>query len=978
MDPTEPTTFEHYAAFISYRRQDSAGLARWIRDRLQRYKLPPEVLKELPPEKKALHEQRPKVWLDKAFEKPSDDFLTKKIFPALDQSDRLIVISTPSVFDTVPGKDGTEEPNWLVREIDRYLDGAGADASPRPVDLVLGPGGSENRFPGRLAEKERWDWIDFRHYNWWRSWGLSEELDVGLTKLVAGLYDIPEAQLPVLRQEERRRRNRLLIGLLSFIITVALLISGLAAYAWIQRNVAKQEARNALARQLAAQAELLHIQNPQFLERSTLLAIQAIRLLQSIETNGALRSNLEILPRRLVLLKHTHPVTLLALSHDRKYLAASSMDKVVRVWEFPLGRQVASLSHLAQVTKIAFSPVGHQIVTGTENGKLVAWELPSGKLWRSLDLKSRIDALEFSPDGRNVLVAGPDIGVRLWSPGSDASERVLAADKVIAATFRSDSRFVATAGLEDDRVRIWDTKEMNIALELQQTDAPHELAFSPDGRYLAVASGLANQKKGNTIWLWDVQDVRRVARLQQEGYIRAIHFSPDGSMVAATVEDGFARVWRTASGEAVAAFTHGAPYAIRSVAWSADGQLLATSSTDRTARVWNLRSGREIARMTHGDTVNALLFSPDPPYLVTASGGPLPYWHDRSVCIWELPPGTEHVRLVHPAGANSIIFSPDGRMVATSSSDGIVRLFKVPSGEILTTFNHGHTVSAVAFGPRGEWLAAASDRRSFPEPQDDLVWVWDVSRQKESLRIPQADLVRSIAVSPDGHYLATGGGGGILPKTQDRSVHVWEMPGGRPVATIPAASDVLEVGFSHDGKLGASIERTGILTLWRPESGAEVARLDLGVQAQGFAFDYSGHRLAVATLDSARIYDLRNLRELKRIPHESFVNAVAFSPDDRYLASGDSGKSAHVWELNENREIARFYHDESVSSVAFSPDGRLLATTVFGKTPAHLWKWRREDLVAEACARLTRDLTKQEWRQYLGGELQHPTCNHTP
>ena len=128
-----------YDVFISYRRADAAALARWIRDRLQQYKLSLEVLEALSPEKKAVHERRPTVWLDRACEKSSDGFLIKKIYPALDASARLLVVSTASAFHMIPHKGGIEEPNWLMREIDRYLGAATAVTTMRPVDVVVGP-----------------------------------------------------------------------------------------------------------------------------------------------------------------------------------------------------------------------------------------------------------------------------------------------------------------------------------------------------------------------------------------------------------------------------------------------------------------------------------------------------------------------------------------------------------------------------------------------------------------------------------------------------------------------------------------------------------------------------------------------------------------------------------------------------------------------------------------------------------------------
>jgi len=217
-----------YDAFISYRRKDAIALARWMRSKLQRVKLPADVLAAVSEDNKALHARRPRIWLDQIYEKASDDFLLKKVFPALDRSARLIVISTPSVFEVISGKDGSEQPNWVVREIDRFLEISSVTGRTRPVDIVLGPKGAEDRFPGRLAQQMRWDFIDLRAFSRWRVWSLADDLDAGLSKLVAALYNIPETALPALRREERRRRRRIFGTIIAVAVCVAMAIGGLA------------------------------------------------------------------------------------------------------------------------------------------------------------------------------------------------------------------------------------------------------------------------------------------------------------------------------------------------------------------------------------------------------------------------------------------------------------------------------------------------------------------------------------------------------------------------------------------------------------------------------------------------------------------------------------------------------------------------------------------------------------------------------
>jgi WD40 repeat protein len=86
--------------------------------------------------------------------------------------------------------------------------------------------------------------------------------------------------------------------------------------------------------------------------------------------------------------------------------------------------------------------------------------------------------------------------------------------------------------------------------------------------------------------------------------------------------------------------------------------------------------------------------------------------------------------------------------------------------------------------------------------------------------------------------------------------------------------------------------------------------------------------------------------------HDGYVWNVAFSPDDRYLASGSWDSTIKVWDLiDESAEPVTLHgHAGFIRSLAFSPDGRRLASA--GGYSGHgeilmwdatLWKNRASD-----------------------------------
>ena len=70
-------------------------------------------------------------------------------------------------------------------------------------------------------------------------------------------------------------------------------------------------------------------------------------------------------------------------------------------------------------------------------------------------------------------------------------------------------------------------------------------------------------------------------------------------------------------------------------------------------------------------------------------------------------------------------------------------------------------------------------------------------------------------------------------------------------------------------------------------------------------------------------------------------------------------------------------HADTVWAVSFSPDGRLVVSGSWDNT-VRMHRWRPEDLIAEACSRLTRNLTKGEWQLFLGDEPSQKTCKNLP
>jgi WD40 repeat protein len=286
--------------------------------------------------------------------------------------------------------------------------------------------------------------------------------------------------------------------------------------------------------------------------------------------------------------------------------------------------------------------------------------------------------------------------------------------------------------------------------------------------------------------------------------------------------------------------------------------------------------------------------------------------------------GSEVITITHPYPVGDVTFSPDGRYFATAGLGGDVRVFETSTGSELIYLPDAGV--QVIFNPNGQLATAGYNN----------VKLWSEEGWQLFATLPHSRLMRP-AYSLDGRYIftlesGTTGYGNI--------VNIWETETGNRVFDIPHDYGIWSVALSPDGKYvatGSGNIENGIIQVW----------------------------------------DILNDRQILQLLQNSGINAITFSPNGQYLAFEIAEDAISVWNLKTQQETARFGRTAYTSVLSFSSDSSQLLV-MSGGTDVYLLRWNPADLIAEACTRLSRNLTPAEWNTYLGDQPYRPTCPNLP
>ena len=443
---------------------------------------------------------------------------------------------------------------------------------------------------------------------------------------------------------------------------------------------------------------------------------------------------------------HTQWIKSIAFSADSKTLVSGDGYETIRLWDTATGKlkSVLNWQHGTSTHSLAFSPNGRFLASGHYDG-VKLWdntiklkqqtEDAIGNYQHMLELhghKDYVSKLAFSPDGKTLLTGSKDGAIQAWDTATGNHRFTCTGhfEGIRELVFSLDGNTLTNLNKPFNPSGIVQRHQWNTNTgQLLSTDfltgsrGSTPMAISLDGKTVAARSS------GGRCSLWDLTTTppQVTDRFSLEGFPRdglnvKMAFSVDGEMLATGGEDGLVHVWNLIESQKIRhRFTvKGHKHNIRTLAFSPDGKMLASGGRSGTLCLWRAADGASLFTSTaHKSLINAVAFSPDSKIL--ASGG-------NELFLWDTSTGTQ----LRPtsrkltARISALVFSPDGNTLVAGNWDGILELWDVRPGGLLSTHT-GHTwwVEVLKFSADGKTLVSASF-------WDGTILIWDWETLKKT------------------------------------------------------------------------------------------------------------------------------------------------------------------------------------------------------------------------------------------------------
>ncbi|MRS02221.1 WD40 repeat domain-containing protein, partial [bacterium] len=561
-------------------------------------------------------------------------------------------------------------------------------------------------------------------------------------------------------------------------------------------------------------------------------------------------------------------VTSLLFHPSQDILYTGSDDHLIRIWNTKTNALIDdnSMKHQSPVLVLALSNNGNLLASGDNNNEIILWKLDDGKPLHSQSLKGHSDAiwsLAFNKKDTILASGSDDTFVRLWDvksgkpigeplQGHTGRVSCLAFMPLDNAPFSSETLFTAS---KDEIIR-WDlSSSPPTSHPLPKFPAPNinSMAFSPDGRMLAIGGG-----KG--VAFIDPMTGAPLSKSDNYGNpIWAVSFDPDGKTVVSGDAYGVVNLWNSKTGKRFGLPMEGHHLDVKQITQSLDGSFMAFSSGDNKVEVIRLDSSTEQIKpveLQNDEKLMAMIFHPDQDAgkkLITASN-----YNNGRITEWDLSSEPRIPKQITDGTGYiySLAISQDGRFLA-GGGNGIINIWDLSTNPPQQFSLPGHTDTDGKQTPVTS-LAFHSEDVLVSGSRGELLF-WDLVENKQPIALPVRengairDFVKSIVFSPK----------------ETKFAAAWTR------------GDIILVDMTNKNKSRRLIGHTGPVT--------------------SLYFSHDEKLLASGSTDNTvRLWDLERGQPLGRpfIRHKEAVTSVAFSADDKKLITTGNDGIIMSWDLD--------------------------------------------------------------------------------
>ena len=546
---------------------------------------------------------------------------------------------------------------------------------------------------------------------------------------------------------------------------------------------------------------------------------------------------------------------------------------------------------------------------------------------RPFNSSAKVNAVALSPTHSHFARAGKDGLLEIVPLAEDAADRVQTIDglagEVFSVSFDGSGEWLAIGTADPSQyVLLINTQDTRQRITVDgHTEPVLSVRFSSDGGRL-LTSG-----KDNTARLYKLDrqaqqgsGTESISVKESPGspfrghtwWVTAAEFSPDESEFVTASQDGFVRIWKTDGTGVSPRFSghRGAVFAAQFVrVKNEEGDLvqkIVSAGYDRRLLLWspeeqgefkfqNLQKGKPVIpeakyqeMLGHTGTVWSLATNADRTLIVSGA-------QDNLVKVWN-PSTLSAMKTLrgHSSWVRSCLFGNDsqGEWLLSGSYDSTVRQWNINDYEELKVFEgqrfEGHTeaILAARFAVNGSRIVTASADRTARS------WAAASREVENEFREGHRYLASSIQFFPDLDVVVTA--------AVDNTVRAWDIESGTEI--------------------------------WKRTNTGRSAALALSRSANFFvtggSFDQKRERFPIQIWDVPKSDSSDQTKpRIVRWDHLAEVSAVAISPNEQWIVSGDTAGQLKVWNAKTG-ELIRTHtnHTKRIQQIQFSKSGRRLFT----------------------------------------------------